>query len=322
MKIDPPQDPREDESLDPEIRAMLALALSQPGGGVGDLPLDEARAAYRSRYRSRGIVVDREVRAEDVEIPGPAGAMRARLYRAPQGGGGRLTLYLHGGGYMLGDIEAYDAQSRMIAALSGADLLFPEYRLAPEHPFPAAANDAGEAARWLVANAGRLGADPARIVAAGDSAGAALAIAASRAGAPFRALLLLYPAADFRPFAGSASWPSLDRFGRGYFLDRSLMELFARRYLAGAGVAEDPRASPILAPDLGSLPPTRIIVPSHDPLRDMGEALGARIREAGGDAKVRRMEGMVHNFMGHAGVSAGARRAFIEVASTLRGLFD
>jgi acetyl esterase len=311
--------------LDPEIAAMLEAARAYTGAGVGDLPLAEARTAYRERYRARGIAVEHAVETEDFEIPVPkdGASISARLYRAPGATGSRpVALYFHGGGFLLGDTETYDNQSRMLAALSGVDILFIDYRRAPENRFPAPVEDAVAALLWASANAGRLALDPARIGVAGDSAGGNLAVNAALAardagGPPVAAQILLYPVTDFRPFGGDVAYPSIEAYGEGFFLDRTLMDHFARHYLNRPEEMHDPRASPLLAADLGRLPPAFVVTAGHDPLRDQGHAFFEALRAAGTPAQYLCMEGMVHNFMGHAGVSKGARRAFEDVAAML-----
>lgn len=309
--------------LDPEIAAMLDTARAHPGGGVGDLPLEEGRAAYRQRYLARGIVPDREIATSDHAVPVAGGGIRGRLYRAPGNHRNRpITLYFHGGGFMLGDIEAYDNQSRMLAALSGIDVFLVDYRLAPEHKFPVAIGDAAAALKWVAEHSGDLDIDPARIALAGDSAGGNLAIntvlqARAGGGPAVAAQVLLYPVTDFRPFAGGESYASIEAFGDGFFLDTRLMEHFARAYLRDDADAFDLCASPLMTKDLSGLPKTVVVTAGHDPLRDMGRAFFEALASAGTSARYECMEGMVHNFMGHAGISSGARAAFERVAALL-----
>ncbi|EIM73548.1 esterase/lipase [Nitratireductor aquibiodomus RA22] len=309
--------------LDHEIAQMLEAARASSGKGVGELSLADARMAYTTRYRARGIAVERKIETEDFTIPGDA-RIEARLYRAPGTGVRRpAVLYFHGGGFVLGDIEAYDNQSRMLAALSGADIVFVNYRLAPEPPFPAPVEDAIAALGWIGSHSADMGFDKRRIALAGDSAGGNLAINAALAARDreipdIAALILLYPVTDFRPFGGKTSYPSIEAYGDGYFLDKSLMDMFARHYLGRSGKLNDPRVSPLLADNLAQLPPTTVITAGHDPLRDQGLAFFEALKAGGTSATYRCMEGMVHNFMGHAGISRGARSAFEEVAETLR----
>ena len=307
------------DTLDPQIAEMLLLARGYSGPSVADLPLAEARMAYRARYLDRGIAAPRRVPVEDLLLPGADGPLKARLYRGQPGGA--LALYFHGGGFMLGDIEAYDAQSHHLAALSGVSLLSLDYRLSPEHPFPAPQDDALQAAQWALENSALLGIDPARIGLAGDSAGGGLALQAAAAlPGKLRGVLALYPVSDMRPFCGGAGYPSISAFGEGFFLDTRLMEIFTRAHLPDPSSALDPRASPLLSPSLADLPPTTIITAGHDPLRDMGAAMAERINAAGGNADHQCEAAMVHNFMGHAGVSASALAAFERTAARLARL--
>ncbi len=307
-------------TADSPIAELLSAAQGYTGPSVADLPLAQARVAYGTRYRERGIPSARRVPVEELQLPTPAGPLNARLYRGEPGGA--LALYFHGGGFMLGDLEAYDAQSHHLTALSGVSLLSVDYRLAPEHRFPAPQEDATAAARWAVENAAKLGLDPQRVGLAGDSAGGGLALQAALAlPGQIRGVLALYPVSDMRPFgAGGAEYPSIEAFGEGFFLDTRLMVLFTEAHLTSPEDALDPRASPLLAPGLGALPPVTIVTAGHDPLRDMGAALAARIRESGGTADYHCEAEMVHNFMGHAGVSAGAKAAFERTAARLAAL--
>lgn len=310
--------------LDPEIAEMLERARGSTGKGVGDLALDEGRTAYGQRYLARGLPHLPQIETSRHEIPGPGGPIPARLYRAPGVTAPRpVAIYFHGGGFVLGDAEAYDNQSRQLAQQSGVDILFVDYRRAPEAKFPCAVEDAIAALDWLRAQAQALGLDPTRIALCGDSAGGNLAIsaalAAARAGQPVAAAVLLYPVTDFRPFTsgGGPDYPSLAAYGEGFFLDSALMRFFGDLYLRDPQDGLDPLASPLLAPDLGLLPPHVVITAGHDPLRDQGHAFHLAARAAGAASDYICQTGMIHNFMGQGGVSRGAAAVFAEVATEL-----
>lgn len=310
--------------LDPEIADMLDQARGSTGKGVGDLTLDAGRAAYGQRYLARGLPHLPEVDVTRIEIPGPGGGIPARLYHAPDPAPSRpVAIYFHGGGFVLGDADAYDNQSRQLAQRSGVDVLFVDYRRAPEAKFPCAVEDAIAALDWLRDHAASLGLDPARIALCGDSAGGNLAIsaalAADRAGQPVKAAVLLYPVTDFRPFTtgGGPEYPSISAFGAGYFLDEGLMRFFGDLYLRSPQDGLDPRASPLLASDLARMPPHVVITAGHDPLRDQGYAFHLAARAAGAASDYICHDGMIHNFMGHGGVSPGAAAAFAAVAEEL-----
>ncbi len=306
-------------ALDAEIKAMIDAALALPARPLAEITVAQFRDGYRDRYRARSLPADMTVEAIALTI----GDIPVTAYRPAVAGPLPLVVYFHGGGFVLGDTPAYEAQSRALAARGRCVLLFVDYRLAPEHPFPAALDDAWAAIVWAAANAGALGADPGRLAVAGDSAGgnlaANLALMARDCGGPDIALqVLLYPWVDARPYAGGPGYPSTAAFAERHFLDQAVMEWFTGHYLAGRALAEDPRVSPLLAPDHGNLPPAVIWTAAHDPLRDMGAAYAGRLIAAGTDVDYRCLPGMVHNFLGHAGVSAAAGRALAALGDLLR----
>ncbi|HVW57962.1 MAG TPA: alpha/beta hydrolase [Rhizobiaceae bacterium] len=316
----------EGNTLDPELKAMIERAVLAGGPGIRELPLAQAREAYRERYLSRGIKKPKasgSVTELLLDLPGRK--LPVRLYRACEPRiEPALMVYFHGGGYVVGDGDAYDAQSQALAAASGCSILFVDYRRAPEHRFPAAVEDALDSFAWVHAHAAALGFPAERIVVGGDSAGGALAVvvALSRRdlGLPLPSLCFaLYPWLDMRPYVGRGDYPSVARFSRGYFLDRETMEWFSSSYLGSSTeAAEDRRASPILWEALEGMPETIIVTAAFDPLRDMGEALASRLARADVPVTCFRMAGMIHNFIGYAGVSAAAAGAFHQAAERLR----
>jgi acetyl esterase len=281
--------------------------------------------ARSERLREARIVAHRPpipmARVESVEIPGPAGSIGARLYvpaRTAAQEPPPLLVYFHGGGWVIGDLDTHDDPCRFLAARSGVALLAVDYRLAPEHPFPAAVEDAEAAYGWAAANAERLGVDRERIAVGGDSAGANLAAAvclmARDAGAPLPAMqLLIYPATDA---AGEAA--SRRTFGEGFLLTRNDMDWFEERYLAEDSDRSDPRVSVLQAADLTGLPPAYIALAGFDPLRDEGEAFAERLREAGVRVVLRRHPGLVHTFANLTAICPSARAAMHEAAGALR----
>lgn len=307
-------------TLDPDIRAMIDAALAQPARPQAEITTAQFREGYRDRYVARSVPPDPTIVATPVSI----GAIAATAYR-PAGAAGALPLvvYFHGGGFVLGDARAYDTQSRFLAARGRCVLLFVDYRLAPEHPFPAALDDAWAAVTWAAENAAGLGADAGRLAVAGDSAGGNLAanvclMARDRGGPAIALQLLAYPWLDARPYAGGPAYPSGLAFAERHFLDQAVMEWFTGHYLADPALADDPRVSPVLAPDLRGLPPAVVVTASHDPLRDMGAAFAARLIADHVDVDYRCVPGMVHNFLGHAGISPAAARALAGLGDLLR----
>ena len=235
-------------------------------------------------------------------IDGPA-PIPARHYEPLEPGGPHpLLVYYHGGGFLYGDLDTHDNVCRILCRHAGAHVLAVDYRLSPEHPFPAAVEDARAALRWAYVNAERLGADPSRIGVGGDSAGGNLAAVTSQLaandGGPAPVLqLLIYPVTDF-----TIRRRSRELFGDGFLLTNAEMDWFEANYLGpGSPQASDPRASPLLATDLSGLPPAFVVTAAFDPLRDEGEAYARALQDAGTPATLRRFPGFIHGFINAAG---------------------
>ena len=219
---------------------------------------------------------------------------------------------------MIGDLVTADDPCRFLAVHSGVSILSVDYRLAPEHRFPAAVEDAWAAYSWAVANAAPLGAEPGRIGVGGDSAGGNLATAicllAREAEVPLPALqLLIYPVTEV-----GAETASRRTFSEGFLLTRRDMDYFEDRYLASADQWGDPRVSPLRADDLSGLPPAYVATAGFDPLRDEGEDYALRMREAGVAVALRRHPGLVHSFANLNAICPSARQAMLEAAGALR----
>ncbi len=229
-----------------------------------------------------------------------------------------MIVYYHGGGHVICDLDTHDQPCRFLARETPALLLSVDYRLAPEHHFPAAVEDALAAFRFAHAEADRLGADPRRIAVAGDSAGGNLAAVvaqlAATDGGPRPAFQgLIYPVIDY-----SSKRASYETFAEGFFLTRAEMDWFRDHYLAAAADRADPRASPILADDLSGTPPAHIITAGFDPLRDEGEAYAERLREAGVRVTLRREPDLVHGFINAVGLGGRSRQACEAIAAAIR----
>jgi acetyl esterase len=287
---------------------------------AGRKDVEETRA---ERLKEARIVAHRPLipmaRVEELELPGPAGPIRGRFYTPPGAEGlAPLLVYFHGGGWVIGDLETHDDPCRFLAANSGAKLLSVDYRLAPEHPFPAAAEDAFAAYEWAAANAERLGVETGRIAVGGDSAGGNLAAAACltarESGGPLPAMqLLIYPVTET---AGTAE--SRRTFAEGFLLTRADMDWFEERYLPPSVDREDPRVALLNATDLSGLPPAYVAVAGFDPLRDEGIAYAERLREAGVRIALRRHAGLTHTFANLTAICPSARQAMLEAAGALR----
>jgi acetyl esterase len=281
-----------------------------------DTPEQARRRARRDAvaYAGRHVPV---AAVSDLEIPAPDGPLTARHYVPEEDGGPHpLLVYFHGGGFVIGDLDVYDQACRMLCRHAGVHVLSVDYRLAPEHPFPAAVDDAAAAFDWAHAHAAELGADPERVAIGGDSAGGNLAAVTARETdtKPY-AQLLIYPAVD----TNDRTHPSHDLFADGFFLTREDREWFHEHYL-GTEPHDDPRARPLGDHDLDGLPPAVIVTAAFDPLRDEGEGYAAALREAGVPVVLRRFDGLIHGFINMTGVSRASRDALIEVAGALRAL--
>ncbi|MFM9086158.1 MAG: alpha/beta hydrolase [Acidimicrobiia bacterium] len=287
--------------LHPQTVAVLEGLKALGNPPIHELDPATARANYAA-MRVASTVALPEVRDLD------AGGVRARLYRPPSAGGG-LFVYLHGGGWVIGDLDTHDDVCRKLAVASGQTVVAVDYRLAPEHRAPAAYDDCAAATRWLHAHAGDLGCDPARVGIGGDSAGGHLAtLVALRAGVPLRCQLLVYPATDLR-----AGAPSHGENAEGYILTAAAMRWFIDHYLGPGRDAEraDPRHSPLLAADdeLRRSPAALVITAQYDPLRDEGEAYAMRLAGLGVPTSLVRYPGQVHAFFSMSELLDDARSA-------------
>jgi acetyl esterase len=274
--------------LDPQAEAVLEHIASFGFPPINECAPQEARKIRRAHLRPSEIDLH-EIRELVVDgIP-------ARLYRPTGEEGLGLLVYFHGGGWVVGDLETHDSTSRALAAESGHAVLAIDYRLAPEHPFPAPLDDAVGATRWAHAHAASLGFDPARLAIGGDSAGGNLSAVVAQLGvAPLRFQLLVYPVTDVR--CGTRSY---EDFRDGPYLTRASMDWYIDHYLAGgAGSVEDPRVSPLLGDDaaLANSPPTHVVTVEADVLRDEGEAYAERLSAVGVPTTLERYEGMFHGF--------------------------
>jgi acetyl esterase len=299
-----------DTELTAFIREFNALQIP-PAAEVGAAAMRaeaEARAATRPKGPEMSAV-------RDVSVP-PLGR-RARLYR-PTAAATTLVLYLHGGGWVIGDLDTHDRACRRLAATADVSVLALDYRRAPEHPWPAAVDDTVDALQWIASIPEQLEMRPSAVAIAGDSAGgttAALACLRIRDEAPEVApvaQLLIYANTDL-----GNSGRSMDEKGHGYGLDVADIEWFNSQWVPDATMLTDPHVSPLHAPDLSGLPAATVITCEHDPLRDQAEAYAERLRQAGVPTAVRREQGMVHNFLLWDTVSPACARAGDRVAADL-----
>lgn len=309
------------QRLASDIHALLRLA-EIAGSDEFIYGEDVAEARVERRLEAEIVAPRRPIpmaRVEPVAIPGPVGTIGARLYVPPGAQKARpLLVYYHGGGWVIGDLDTHDNPCRFLAANSGAAVLSVDYRLAPEHPFPAAVEDAWAAYAWAAGNAGELGCDPARIAVGGDSAGANLAAAvclqARDESAPPPALqLLIYPVTQV-----GEETPSRELFRGGFLLTRRSMDYFEQNYLPNQEDYTDPRVSLLRADDLSNLSPAHVAIAGFDPLRDEGEAYALRMRNAGTQVTLRLHPGLVHTYANLPAICPSARWAMLDAAGALR----
>lgn len=305
----------------PEVALLLGLQRLNGAHQLSNANVERARARMRRDARVHSGEPLAVGAVHELTYPGAAGPLRARHYvprgseRAP------LVVFVHGGGFALGDLDTHDLPCRALCAQGRLHVLSVEYRLAPEHPFPAAVEDVLAAFRFARANAQALGADPARVAIGGDSAGGNLAavvtLLAKQYGEPLPALsLLIYPVVD-----STRDSASMDAFASGLFLTRADIHWFRETYLRDAD-RSDPRVSPLRAPDLSGLPPAILVTAGFDPLRDEGEAYARALEAAGNRVLFRRFPQLIHGFINLGAVSPHAAEATYEIARMTREALD
>ncbi|ORB77632.1 alpha/beta hydrolase [Mycobacterium timonense] len=318
-RLDNPAD--EKPGIDPILQKVLdavPFRLSTEDG------IDAARQRFRDLPRRP---LHSELRVEDRTIPGPQGAIAVRIYWPPshsESCPAPVVLYFHGGGFVIGDLDTHDGTARQHAVGAGAIVVSVDYRLAPEHPYPAAVEDAWAATLWAAETAAGLHGDPGRIAVAGDSAGGTLAAvtaqrARDRGGPPVRFQLLWYPSTMW-----DASLPSFAENATAPILDVKAVAEFSRWYAGDVDLSDPPAdMAPGRATDLSNLPPAYIGVAGYDPLRDDGIRYGERLAAAGVAAQVHNAETLVHGYLGYAGVvpaaTAAMERGLVALRTALQG---
>lgn len=309
--------------LDPEMRLLLRLQRIE-GPEAARLPIAEGR---RTITRSARLVGGRQPVGEvrDLDVPGPGGRLPLRVYvpdaAEPRPGPGPALLFLHGGGFVYGDLESHDALCRRLCGGAGVTVVAVDYRLAPERPFPAAVEDAWTAYRWVVDHANELGVDASRVAVGGDSAGGNLATVVAQQAVRERTVvpafqLLIYPVTDF-----SLERQSRRTFADGFYLSTAFRDLADVSYTAGVTDRGDPRLSPIRGV-LEGLPAAHVVTAGFDPLRDEGVAYADAMRSAGVPVDLHSEDALIHSFANMIAVGRSAPAAVDRIVAALRRGLD
>ena len=313
------------QTLDLETQWMLRLREVLRVPAAEKLAVPEGR---RVITHNAGLTGGRQPIGEthDLDVPGPDGPLAARLYvpRSRVSAGSTtanespLLVFLHGGGFMYGDLDSHDAVCRFLAERADVRVLTVDYRIGPEHRFPAAVDDCWTAYQWVVEHAERLGADPERIGVGGDSAGGCLAtvtaMRAANAGVPCRHQLLVYPITDM--VNGS---DSRRVFASGFYLTQEFIDLADASYLCTAEERRHPDVSPALTEKIpDGLAPAHVVTAGFDPLRDEGEAWARRLADAGVEVRLKRYPGFIHGFFNVVGIGRAQRAGVAEIAAVLK----
>jgi acetyl esterase len=305
--------------LDPMVKAFLDRAAQIPRPKSWDVPAAVARQSFSGLMQLTGPKDVAVGKVENFTIPAPGGPIRARSY-APVAAVGPLPslIYFHGGGFVVGSLESHDGLCRLFSAEGGFKVIAVDYRLAPEHPWPAAVDDAWAATQWIEENAASLGVDAGRVAVGGDSAGGMLAaivtqLARDKGGLKIAYQLLLFPNTQM---GGETS--SMSEFAVGYFLERRAIEYFMSLYLPSGTDRNSPRVSPLRAKNFSGLPPAYVMLGGYDPLHDEGLAYADKLRAAGGKVTVADYADMVHGFIYLQTVLPQAREAVAEAAKAVK----
>lgn len=306
--------------VDPQIQILLDRGSGVPA--THTLPIAEARRLYEARIAVMAAPATVAGVAER-RIEGPGGPLAVRLYTPHGTGPFPLLVFFHGSGFVLCSLDTHDGMCRNLAAGIGCVVASVDYRLAPEHKFPAGPDDCLAATRWLATHAIECGADPSRIMVAGDSAGGNMAAVTAlrlrdEGGPNLCGQMLLYPVTDYHT-PGTASYAEN---AEGYGLTRSTMEWFWNHYLGGPAEADNPHASPLRAATLARLPSAYVVSAEYDPLRDEAEQYGERLHDAGVPVEIVRCAGMNHGFLFWVGIVGGADKAMAAACAWARRTFD
>jgi acetyl esterase len=304
--------------LDPQVAEVLRKQAEAGVLPIEEIPLAELRANHEQVSKEQFGPVDEVHSVEDLDADGvPVRVYRPTETTEPQ----RALVYFHGGGFVVGSLDTHDGIARALARRAECVVVSVDYRLAPEHPYPAAHDDCWAATKWVIANAEKLGIDPDRIGVGGDSVGGNLATIVARkgrdAGTPFAVQLLIYPTTTCKQDA-----PSYSMYAFGYGLTRDQMAWYWRQYIGEHDGSNDPDISPAAQQDLRRMPRSIVITAEADILRDEAESYAQRTFLAGVDTEGYCYDGMVHGFLRMAGVVDRSNQALSEIAESLKPFLD
>jgi len=306
--------------LDPQAKAVLDQFASMGGQQLHEMSVAQARELILGMVALAGEP-ESVARIENRTVPGPTGEIPVRIYTPVGTAPFPVLVYFHGGGWVIGNLDTHDGICRSLANRVGCLVVSVDYRLAPEHRFPAAPEDCYAATRWLAEHAGSLGGDKGRIAVGGDSAGGNLAavvalMARDRGGPKLAFQLLVYPATDT-----DFETRSYRENSEGYFLTRADMVWFWNHYAPRDEDRRNPYAAPLRAASLRGLPPALVITAEFDPLCDDGNAYAARLREDGVPVRLSQQDGLIHGFFQMGAVIDRGRASVDEASRALKDAF-
>ncbi len=311
--------------VDPQVQALLTQMKTLNRPHTYEVSVAEARANIRMLRLLTGGEAERVYRVEERSIPGPEQQIPIRIYRPQEGASLPALVYFHGGGWVIGDLETHDDVCRHLANKVGCVVISVDYRLAPEHRYPAAPEDCYAATHWVYHHASELKINPGKIAVGGDSAGGNLAtvvslMAREQGGPPLVFQLLIYPVTDHY----TIEKPSYKENGEGYFLEYQDMVWFTHHYLPQPDTRyiHDPLVCPLYAPNLKNLPPALVLTAEYDPLRNEGELYAQKLQQAGVPTGLIRYDGLIHGFINLFGLIDKSAQSFDDIAQVLQEAFD
>jgi acetyl esterase len=308
----------------PQVRTILGMIEDRPVPPTYAVSVDDAREQFEALAAMRDGEAVANVENFDIGGPeGPDGSLPVRVYHPDGAGPHPVLVYFHGGGYVIGSLDTHDAVCRALTNAAECAVLSIDYRLAPEHPFPSAVEDAFFAVEWVAEHGESVGLDPDRIAVGGDSAGGNLSAAVTlmtqdRDGPDLERQVLIYPAVD-SPVTGE--YDSYEENAEGYFLERESMEWFLDRYVDDEIHLRNEYFAPILADDLSGVPPASVVTAGFDPLRDEGQAYAERLRDAGVEVSSHTYDDMIHGFVSMVGMIDAAEEVVETLAAELVASF-